>query len=67
MMIFLFLDVMTLNLGIIIIILPTDQPKIILPTTVQQKIKLPPPYSYYNSILESAVSREINQNIFKWL
>ena len=37
---FLFLDVLTLKLRIIIIILPTDRPKIILPTarTIKNKI-----------------------------
>ena len=42
--IFLFLGVPNLKLRIIIITLPTDRPKIILPTAHTTKIKLPSPY-----------------------
>ena len=42
--IFLFLDILTLKLRIIIIILENDQPEIILLTAHTTKIKLPLPY-----------------------
>ena len=53
--VFLFLDVPTLKLKIIINILLTDQPEIILPTVLQQRIKLPSPkyrlFRFFQSII----------------
>ena len=46
----LFLDVPALKLSIIII-LPTERPETILPTAVQQKIKLPSPNNNNNLAL----------------
>ena len=46
--IFIFRCVSTLKVKIIIILL-TDQPKIILPTAIQQKIKLPSPNTKFTN------------------
>ena len=48
--IFIFGCVLTLELRIIIIILLTDQPKIIFSINIQQKIKLPSPKQDKNTV-----------------
>ena len=59
--IFIFRCVSTLKVKIIIILL-TDQPKIILPTAIQQKIKLPSPNTKFTNQAQSKIHKAIWSN-----